>query len=103
MNPLTVKANLPLKRPAVNPPPTTPAPAVETPTPSVPDHPEAVDCEQLVQSIRAEIELVAYQIWKQAGEPEGTAKSDWLEAEQLVWCRLIKRKKSEGGGSHGHV
>lgn len=46
------------------------------------------------QAIRAEIAELAYLLWEEHGYPNGSAESDWLEAEHRIQER-IKHKPIE--------
>lgn len=42
-------------------------------------------------AIRAEIAELAYLLWEQQGYPNGSAESDWLEAERIIHEQIKHR------------
>jgi len=41
-------------------------------------------------SMREQISKLAYAIWELRGCPDGSAESDWLEAERQVYARVLE-------------
>lgn len=42
-------------------------------------------------AIHAEIAELAYLLWEQQGHPNGSAESDWLEAERIIHEQITHR------------
>lgn len=56
-----------------------------------PESAAAVQSEEITNGVQADLQVLAYQLWRDRGSPIGSPEIDWFEAEAQIRARLHTR------------